>query len=48
MNAPSIDDINKLNELDTKIERMMAYCDQKFDDIANTLEELESRINNLR
>ena len=48
MNASSIDHTNKFDELDIKIERIMAYCDQKFDDIANTLEELESRINNLR
>lgn len=48
MDVSSIDHTNKLDELDIKIERMMAYYDQKFDDITNTVEELESRINNLR
>jgi hypothetical protein len=39
---------DKLAALEEKLERLAAYCDQKFDEIAGTIDDLDSRINNLR
>jgi hypothetical protein len=39
---------NKLGILEAQVERMKAYIDQKFDEIGGTVDDLESRINNLR
>ncbi|MDR1433082.1 MAG: hypothetical protein LBI61_01940 [Puniceicoccales bacterium] len=39
---------NKLNILEVQVERIKAYIDQKFDEIVGVMDDLESRINNLR
>ena len=39
---------DKLTILEVQLEHMKAYVDQKFDELENEIEELTSRINNLR
>jgi hypothetical protein len=34
--------------IEAHLERVSAHCDQKFDEIAAAIDELDSRINNLR
>jgi hypothetical protein len=39
---------NKLNILEVQLERIKAYIDQKFDEVVSSVDDIESRINNLR
>ncbi|MDR1414142.1 MAG: hypothetical protein LBI56_04405 [Puniceicoccales bacterium] len=41
-------DWDKLNTFAIQMEQIKAYVDQKFDEISATIDDLESRINNLR
>jgi uncharacterized protein HemX len=39
---------SKLASLEEQVERLNSYVDQKFDELAGSIYEVESRINNLR
>ncbi|MDR2603598.1 MAG: hypothetical protein LBC11_03515 [Puniceicoccales bacterium] len=39
---------DKLNIFETRLEHLRAYIDQKFDEIDASIDDLVSRINNLR
>jgi outer membrane murein-binding lipoprotein Lpp len=46
MNFNSLQD--KMDALAGQMENLRAYVDQKFDELSSSIDELESRINNLR
>ncbi|MDR2737374.1 MAG: hypothetical protein LBB18_00315 [Puniceicoccales bacterium] len=39
---------DKLNTIGAQMENLESYVDQRFDELAGVIDELESRINNLR
>ncbi|MDR1414071.1 MAG: hypothetical protein LBI56_04015 [Puniceicoccales bacterium] len=46
--ADSTSTWNKFNAFEIHLEQIRAYVDQKFDEISSAMDDLESRINNLR